>query len=229
MNNQTSDLLPGIETETAARPTASIIWMHGLGASGHDFAGVVPALALPAGLALRFIFPHAPQRPVTINNGYVMPAWYDIRNERFNDGEDAAGIEASAQAIMQLVQQEMARGIDSRRIILAGFSQGGAIALHCGLHSPLPLAGIIALSSYLPLADRLPEHTDISPPILMLQGSADPIVPLALAEHSRQQLLAAGYRIDWHSYPIEHTVCAEEITEIGRWISQCPLAPNMPD
>jgi len=212
-------LLTTIETETAPSPTASIIWMHGLGASGHDFAGIIPALDLPAGLAIRFIFPHAPQQAVSINNGLVMPAWYDIRSDRFDDNEDTAGIRTSSQAIIRLIQQEHERGITSNRIILAGFSQGGAIALHCGLHYPQRLAGIIALSTYLPQADGLPGLSKTSPPILMMHGNADPIVPLALAEQSQQQLSVAGYDIDWHCYPMEHNVCAEEISEIGRWIS----------
>jgi len=207
-----------IETETAAKPTASVIWLHGLGASGHDFAGVIPALELPTGLGIRFIFPHAPEQAVSINNGIIMPAWYDIRSDRFDDNEDASGIRASSQAIIKLMQQEHERGIAYECIILAGFSQGGAIALHCGLHYPQQLAGIIALSTYLPQTDGLPDHTKDSPSILMMHGQSDPIVPLALAESSHQQLNKAGYNVDWHCYPMEHNVCTEEVSEIGRWI-----------
>ena len=219
MTDKHTTPLAVIETESAPAPTASIIWLHGLGASGDDFAGIIPALNLPPGLAIRFIFPHAPQQPVSINNGFVMPAWYDIRSDRFDNKVDDAGIRASTQAIMALMQQEQSRGIDSSRIILAGFSQGGAIALHCGLHFPQPLAGIIALSTYLPPTDGLPGHAAGSPAILMMHGDADPVVPLALAEASRQRLVTAGYALDWHCYPMEHNVCTEEVSEIGRWIS----------
>jgi len=211
--------LTSIETETGPTPSDSIIWLHGLGANGHDFAGVIPALGLNDDMAIRFIFPNAPERPVTINNGTVMPAWYDIYNDRFVDGEDADGINASANAIMILIQREIERGIDSKRIILAGFSQGGAIALHCGIHSKLPLAGLLILSSYLPLAAKLPPASDSAAPIFMLHGQFDTVVPLPLAQQSQHQLAAAGYPVQWQQYPIEHNVSIEELADIGRWIS----------
>jgi len=223
MTHQQPGLLAAIETHTGSIPNASIdasiIWLHGLGADGHDFEGVIPALELDAQLAIRFIFPHAPQRAVTINNGMVMPAWYDIYNDRFVDGEDAEGIKASSQAVSALIQREIDRGIDSQRIILAGFSQGGAIALHCGLNASLSLAGILALSTYLPLAHTLPSPSSLSPPILMAHGQYDTVVPLPLANQSYRLLSSAGYNIEWQEYPIEHSVSLEELAAIGQWIN----------
>jgi len=212
--------LTGIEKTTAPNPDASIIWMHGLGADGHDFAGILPMLELSPATAVRFIFPHAPMRPVTINNGMVMRAWYNIYNDRFTDGEDEQGIMDSSQAVSALITREIQRGIDSRRIFLAGFSQGGAIALNCGLHQSRPLAGIIALSTYVPLANRLPPHNANHPPILMLHGRYDGIIPLPLAQQSYRLLQNAGYRITWADYPLEHNVSVEELQAIGRWINK---------
>jgi len=219
MSHSRPEQLTGIEKSTAPDPDGSVIWLHGLGADGHDFAGVIPALALPSAMAIRFIFPHAPVRPVTINNGMTMRAWYDIYTASFIDGEDEQGIIDSSQAVSALVEREIQRGIDCRRIILAGFSQGGAIALYCGLHQAHPLAGVIALSSYVPLANKLPPQRANHPAILMLHGRHDGIVPLALAQQSYRQLQAAGYQIDWQTYPIEHTVCLEELALIGQWIT----------
>ena len=222
MTQNATGLLDGIEIETAPEPGASIIWLHGLGADGHDFVGILPALRLPPGLAIRFIFPHAPRQPVSINNGMVMPAWYDISNARFTDGEDEAGIRASSQAISNLIQNEQARGVDSRRIILAGFSQGGAIALFCALRYPQPLAGVIALSTYLPLAGQaFNESTAINRQlsIFLAHGTQDTVVPPALAEYTHDLLLDHDYQVEWREYPIAHTVSADEIEAIGRWIA----------
>jgi phospholipase/carboxylesterase len=215
--------LAAIVTETAPEPDASIIWLHGLGADGHDFAGIVPMLRLPSHLAVRFIFPHAPSIPVTINQGMVMPAWYDIVDTGFTRQQDKTGIEKSAQAIASLVKQEIEHGIPSARILLAGFSQGGAIALHAGLRYTQRLGGIIALSTYLPLASTLEEERSAANqdlPILMAHGTADSIVPLGLAEQSRTLLEECDYNVDWLSYPIEHSLCPEEIEAIGDWIKQ---------
>jgi len=221
MADDATGLLDSIEIETGPTPGTSIIWLHGLGASGDDFAGVVPALGLPPELVIRFIFPHAPQRPVTINNGLVMPAWYDISNALFIDGEDEVGIRASSQAIGNLIRNELDRGIDSRRIILAGFSQGGAIALFCGLRYPQSLGGIIALSTYLPLARQtLDESTAVNQRlrVFLAHGTQDPVVPLTLGEQTRGLLGNHGYPVEWHEYPLEHNVSIEEIHDIGVWI-----------
>ncbi|HTS54207.1 MAG TPA: carboxylesterase [Burkholderiales bacterium] len=213
-------LLPTIETETAPQPAYSVIWMHGLGADGNDFAPIVPELGLD-GLAVRFVFPHAPLQPVTINGGYVMRAWYDIRYEDLSLKEDEKGVRESQLAVEQLIGREIARGLPARHVVLAGFSQGGAIALQCGLRYPKRLAGIIALSTYLPLPDRVEgelsqANRDI--PIFMAHGTADPIVPLKLAQASGSKLLTLGYPVEWHEYAMPHSVCGEEIEAIGSWL-----------
>jgi phospholipase/carboxylesterase len=201
--------------------TASVIWLHGLGASGHDFEPLVPELGLPESAAVRFVFPHAPPQPVTINGGLVMPAWYDIVSPDFTRQEDAAGIRRSQQHLERLIAREQERGVPASRIVLAGFSQGGAIALHTGLRCSQRLAGILALSAYLPLADTLnseasPANRDV--PIFMAHGLYDPIVPIELAQASCEYLRQAGYDPEWHAYAMEHTVCAEEIRDIGQWL-----------
>jgi phospholipase/carboxylesterase len=213
-------LLPAIEVESAPAPTHSIIWMHGLGADGNDFVPIVPELGLD-GLAVRFVFPHAPLQPVTINGGYVMRAWYDIGYEDLALKEDEKGVRESEQAVAQLIEREIARGIASARVFLAGFSQGGAIALQCGLRYPQPLAGIAALSTYVPLPDKLQaerSEANRNGPILMAHGTEDPIVPLKLAQASCSKLLTSGYPVEWHEYEMPHSVCAEEIDEVGRWL-----------
>jgi len=227
MTQNGTRLLDCIEIETAPEPDASIIWLHGLGASGDDFAGVIPALDLPPGLAIRFIFPHAPQQPVSINNGLVMPAWYDIRTAHFIDAEDEDGIRTSARAIGNLIEHEQDRGINSQRIILAGFSQGGAIALFCGLRYPQSLAGVIALSTYLPLARQtLKECTaiNLNLPVFLAHGTQDAVVPLALGEQTHALLANHGYAVEWHEYPLEHNVSIDEIRDTGAWIAHrlCP-------
>ena len=218
-----ADLLEAIEVETAPHPTAAVIWMHGLGADGHDFEPIVPELGLPARFAVRFVFPHAPMRPVTINQGHVMRAWYDIRAQAGVRREDEVGVRGSAQQVDALMARERARGIRPGRLVLAGFSQGGAIALHVGLRYPERLAGVLALSCYLPLAASL--ATEASPasrdvPIFWAHGIHDPMIPLAMAEHGRAQVAALGYSIEWHQYPMPHSVCAEEIADIARWLGR---------
>ena len=212
-----------ITIEPADDADASVIWLHGLGADGHDFEPIVPELDLPETTKIRFIFPHAPSRPITINNGMVMPAWYDIASPQLDQIEDEAGIRRSQQYVEQLIQRETEHGIKSENIILAGFSQGGAIALFTGLRYPQPLAGIIALSTYLPLAQTA--RTEASEanrqiPILLAHGSHDPIIPLRLAEDSRHYLEQLGYKPEWKIYFMEHSVCPDEIRDISRWLIQ---------
>lgn len=213
------ELLPRIEIEPANPATASVIWLHGLGADGHDFEPIVPELQLPAELAVRFIFPHAPQIPVTVNGGHVMPAWYDILAMDVERTVDVAGLEASSQAVGKLVEREIERGIPAHRIILAGFSQGGAVAYHTALQWPERLAGLMALSTYLATGDRLQladANRDL--PILVCHGSHDPVVPESLGRQAVATLQAQGYQPDYHHYPMEHAVCLEEIHQISQWL-----------
>jgi phospholipase/carboxylesterase len=214
------DLLDTVEMETALAPRVAIVWMHGLGADGHDFAPIVPELSLPG--PARFVFPHAPMRPVTINGGAVMRAWYDVRGIGGERREDGDGVRASQTQIEALVARERERGIDAARIVLAGFSQGGAMALHTGLRHPERLAGVLALSCSLPLADTLaeeasPANRDV--PIFMAHGSHDPMIPKARAEAARDILTGLGFRVDWHEYPMPHSVCVEEIADVSAWLS----------
>ncbi len=228
MTTPTTTLLQRIEIESAPHPTAAVIWLHGLGASGDDFAAIVPELDLGGCAAIRFVFPHAPTMPVSINNGYVMPAWYDIKNADLVRQEDPAGIHASARAIEALVAHEVARGIAPERIVLAGFSQGCAMALHTGLRHSARLAGIMALSGYLPLADTLATErhpANFTTPIYMAHGTADPVVPLARAEASRQALLALGHPVQWHTYPMPHSVHPQEVADISAFL-QSVLGAN---
>jgi phospholipase/carboxylesterase len=216
-----STVLPAIELVTGENPASSVIWMHGLGADGNDFVPVVDELALPQQLAVRFIFPHAPMQPVTINGGFVMRAWYDVFNQDLSFREDETGVRRSQQEIEKLITKEKNRGIAASRIVLAGFSQGGVIALHTGLRHPERLAGIMALSCYLPLAATLAAEADAANhtvPIFMAHGTSDPLIPLALASLSRVQLEQQGYRVEWHQYPMPHSVCHEEIQDIGQWL-----------
>jgi len=218
-----ADQLEAIEIETAASPGASIIWMHGLGADGHDFVDVVPELSLPARPGVRFVFPHAPMRPVTINGGYVMRAWYDIRDDGGVRREDSAGVRASQKAVEALIAREKERGVPAAAIVLAGFSQGGAMALHTALRHTERLAGVMALSCSLPLADTLaaeaaPANRDVS--IFMAHGMHDPMIPMARALRAREVLTGLGYRLEWHEYPMPHSVCVEEIADIGVWLGK---------
>lgn len=212
---------PPIEIETGPDPTASVIWLHGLGADGHDFEPIVPELRLPPALPLRFLFPHAPHRPVTINNGYVMRAWYDIRTAEFVQREDEAGIRESARMIEGLIEQERRRGMPPQRIVLAGFSQGGAIALHVGVRYPERLAGIVALSTYLPLAAGFTAEAHASNhtvPIFMAHGTEDPIIPLERGRLSADLLKKSGSDLLWRTYGMGHSVCIEEIGDMAAWL-----------
>jgi len=214
-----SEVLPHITLQTGKNPTYSIIWLHGLGANGADFVPIVDEIELPH--AVRYIFPHAPKRPVTLNGGFIMPAWYDIRSEDIGAAQDVAGIHASQRAVEALIAQEIAAGIAPSHLFLAGFSQGGAIALHCGLRSTQELGGIVALSTYLPLADTVAaEKQAITAqiPIFMAHGRSDPIVPFALGKASRDILSTLGYSVEWHEYAMPHTVCMEEIKAIEGWL-----------
>lgn len=216
-------LLPHIQIETAPNPSAAVIWLHGLGADGHDFAGLVPELDLSGCPAIRFIFPHAPAIPVTVNGGYVMPAWYDIHGANLVDRQDDAGIRASAQAVAALVEREIARGIPAHRIVLAGFSQGCAMALHTGLRFPQALAGIMALSGYLPLAGQFAAEraaANAHTPIFMAHGSQDPVVLPTRGEASRDLLASLGYRVQWHSYPMPHSLHPQEVADISAFLQQ---------
>ena len=217
----TNNILPTVEIEPSVAATASIIWLHGLGADGHDFEPVVPALSLPQNLGLRFVFPHAPQRPVTINNGYVMRAWYDIFDVTFSHREDAAGIQESEQALKKLIEREIDRGIPSHRIILAGFSQGGAISLYTGIRCQQPLAGILALSTYLPIlgaSDLKTYSVNKNIPIMMAHGVEDTLIPINLAMQTRILMEKSGFVIEWYSYPMGHSLCPEEIADISSWL-----------
>jgi phospholipase/carboxylesterase len=216
-------LLPRVELESAPHPSAAVIWLHGLGADGHDFAGLVPELDLSACPPIRFVFPHAPSMPVTVNGGYVMPAWYDILGPNLVSQQDAVGIQASARAIVALIEHEVARGIPAERIVLAGFSQGCAMALHTGLRLPRRLAGIMALSGYLPLADRLTAErhpANAQTPIFMAHGTQDPVVVIARGEASRDALTALGQSVQWHSYPMPHSLHPHEIADISAFLTQ---------
>jgi phospholipase/carboxylesterase len=221
-----SDLLDTIDIETAPNPMASIIWLHGLGADGNDFVPIVRELDLAGAQPIRFVFPHAPMRPVTINNGYVMRAWYDVAYgdlERKSRQADEAGVRASEAAIGKLIGRETGRGIASENIVLAGFSQGGAIALQTGLRYPQRLAGIMALSTYLPLAPTLAQEAaerNARTPIFMAHGTHDPVVPYTMGSDSRELLANLGYDVEWHDYPMQHSVCLEELQDIGAWLTR---------
>jgi phospholipase/carboxylesterase len=216
-------VLQTIELETARPATASVIWLHGLGADGHDFEPIVPELDLPDALAVRFVFPHAPMQAVTINGGAVMRAWYDVYALQGQRREDAEGVRASQVRVEELIAREKSRGVQASRIVLAGFSQGGAIALQTGLRHGERLAGIMALSTYLPIASTLAAEAaaaNRAGPIFMAHGMDDPLIPIERAMISRRQLEAAGYAVDWHEYPMEHGVCAAELADISAWLQR---------
>ena len=213
-----------IEVETNPNPTASVIWLHGLGASGHDFEPVVPELGLPADAAVRFIFPHAPNLPVTINGGMVMPAWYDIKAMDIDRVVDTEQLMASSDAVAKLVDQEIERGVSSDKIVIAGFSQGGAVAYELGLSYPKPLAGIIALSTYFATASTVKvadANRDI--PINVYHGTFDPMVPESLGKMSVKKLEEMGFAPAYQTYPMEHSVCLEEIVDIGAFLKKHAL------
>ncbi len=213
--------LDGIETQTGAAPEWTILWLHGLGADGNDFAPIVPQLLRRGWPALRFVFPHAPVRPITINGGMRMRGWYDILGMEIARREDEAGVRQSIAQVEALIARENARGIPPSRIVLAGFSQGGAIALATGLRRAQPLAGLIALSTYLPIAEAsIAESTAVgrTMPVFMAHGSLDPIVPEVLGSRSRDALRALGMDVEWHSYPMAHQVCPPEIHALTQWL-----------
>jgi phospholipase/carboxylesterase len=214
--------LPCIEIETAPNPSAAVIWLHGLGADGNDFVPIIPQLNLSECPAIRFVFPSAPSMAVTVNGGYVMPAWYDITERDINAREDLAGIHKSAAAISQLIEREASRGIAYEKIVLAGFSQGCAMSLQVGLRFPHRLAGIMALSGYLPLANSLAlERSEANgkTPILMAHGVWDAVITLERAEASADILEKLGYQVDWNTYPMEHSLHLDELVDISRFLS----------
>ena len=214
------DVLPHITLETGKSPQHSIIWLHGLGADGEDFVPIAEEMDLP--VAVRYLFPHAPKRPVTINGGFIMRAWYDIATPAIDAQQDAAGIRAAQAAIETLIAQEIQRGNAAENIYLAGFSQGGAIALHTGLRHTQRLGGIIALSTYLPLAETLAHEASTaaqSTPIFMAHGRSDPVVPYALGKASAEELRGLGYQPEWHEYAMPHSVCMEEVRDVAAWLT----------
>ena len=214
-------MLATIELETAPNPTATVIWLHGLGADGRDFEPVVPELVHPGERAWRFVFPNAPHRPVTLNGGMRMPAWYDILGLDRRAVEDAAGFRETDLSIGELITREAARGITPGRVVLAGFSQGGAVSLYSGLRRREALAGVMALSCYLPLAGRLAaERADenAATPIFMAHGESDAMLPIAMGLESRDLLAKLGWSVEWHQYPMEHSVCAAEIADIREFL-----------
>lgn len=222
----TPTLLDCIEHETGPQPTHSVIWLHGLGADGHDFAPIVPELRLPASPAVRFIFPHATIQPVTINGGMAMRSWYDILTPNLVKREDEAGIRMSEQAIQALIARENGRGVPTSRIVLAGFSQGCAMTLHTGIRLKEELAGLMGLSGYLPLIDMAAQErhsANATTPIFLAHGTHDPVVTLERAEASRAKLLELGYSVQWHTYPMPHSVCAQEIDDISSFLQSVLL------
>jgi len=219
----TTDILETVEIESGANPTAAIIWMHGLGADANDFVPIVKELDLRDCPAIRFVFPNAPQIPVTLNGGYIMRAWYDIAaaGTDINKREDETGLRLSQQAIDALIARENSRGIPTDKIILAGFSQGCAMSLQTGLRHPQKLAGIMGLSGYVPLADKITEERHIAnqdTSIFLVHGTSDPVIPIQRAHQSRDLLLSLGYEVEWHDYWMQHSVSPQEIVDIGNWL-----------
>jgi phospholipase/carboxylesterase len=218
--------LQGLESvivETGPKPTFTVLWLHGLGADGHDFEPLVPELVDRTMPPLRFIFPHAPVRPVTLNNGYRMRAWYDIIGIDRRSAEDFAGMQATAESVTALIAREREAGVPPERLVVAGFSQGGAMALHIATRHEAKLAGVIALSCYLPLAKDLEARrhaANQATPIFMAHGTQDPVVPFALGEESRQLLQAAGYAVEWHSYPMPHGLCEAEVADLRNFLKR---------
>ena len=219
-------ILEAIELETGRNPAAAIIWLHGLGADGNDFVPIARELNLDGVQPVRFIFPHAPLQPVTINNGYVMRAWYDVSYgdlEGRSKRADEKGVRASQAAICGIIDREIARGIPSRSIVLAGFSQGGAVALQTGLRYPRALSGLVALSTYLPFMESVPAEAapaNAGTPVFMAHGTDDQVVPYAMGAGSREFLERLGYKVEWHEYAMPHSVCLEEVEHIGAWLRQ---------
>lgn len=219
--NASNPLLDCIEVEPTKPATAAVIWLHGLGASGHDFAGIVPELHLPESMAVRFIMPHAPQIPVTINNGYVMPAWYDIISMTLERELDEAQLLASSDAVVQLIERELERGVPSDKIVLAGFSQGGAVVYQTALSFDKPLAGLMALSTYFATADSIAlSAANQSLPVLIHHGNRDGVVPELLGRRAEEVLTAKNYSVQYKSYSMEHSVCPEQINDISTWLQK---------
>lgn len=215
--------LETIEIESAPDPSVSVIWLHGLGADGNDFVPIVRELDLNGCPPIRFVFPHAPTMPVTINNGYVMRAWYDIVGLDIGQREDMVGLRKSQALVEALIANEKARGIPAHRIILAGFSQGCAMTLQTGLRHPEKLAGLLCLSGYLPLHQSIPDErhgANHDTPIFLVHGRSDPVIPISLAEKSRDILTSLGYQVEWHDYMMPHSVCQEEIDDISAWLKR---------
>jgi len=216
-----TELLPCVEVGPKGPAKAAVIWMHGLGADGHDFEPVVPHLGLDPRAAVRFVFPHAPSIPVTLNGGFVMPAWYDIRDVDLKNRHDEAGIRASAKKIEALIAREVERGVPTRRIVLAGFSQGGAMAVHVALRHAQPLAGLMALSTYLVCGDSIEAELSAANrglPTFCAHGTEDPMVRYERGVALKQRLIAVGCDVTWREYAMPHAVCMEEIAEIGEWL-----------
>lgn len=224
MDTATPTLLETVERETGPSPTWSVVWLHGLGADGHDFAPIVPELLRPDWPALRFVFPHAPVRRVTVNNGAPMRAWYDIRSfDSIEHRADEAGVDESVEQVEALIAREIRRGTPASRVLLAGFSQGGAITLATGLRREAPLGGLVGLSTYLPMAARLSNEVGAgaaAQPVFMAHGRMDPMVPYAAGEASAQRVRELGLNVEWHAYPMAHQVCLEEIQALGDWMSR---------
>lgn len=217
------ELLPYVDVNPDKPHDALVVWLHGLGDSGNGFAPIVPELKLPTSMAVRFVFPHAPVRPVTINNGMPMRAWYDIKSLDFNQRADSQGVRESAQQVKQLIETEIEQGIDSKRVILAGFSQGGVIAYHLGLRFDQPLGGILALSTYLTEAQTLTDEAsdaNKATPIFTAHGLYDEVIPCALGKSGADKLSELGYSVQWQDYPMQHNVCPEEIQAISTWLQQ---------
>ena len=219
------DIPVTVEVGGEGQVDGTAIWLHGLGADGHDFEPIVPELNLAVHADIRFVFPHAPVRPVTINGGVPMRAWYDVISLDKSGPQDEAGIRDSAASLLQLIERERERGVDASRIVLAGFSQGGAIAMHTAMRVPQRLAGLMALSTWMPLASTIGEevvdNSESQPrelPVLMVHGTFDPLLPLAAGQHAREIMQDAGFKVQWHEYPMAHAVCAEEISEIRKWL-----------
>ncbi|MBV1910306.1 MAG: dienelactone hydrolase family protein [Kangiellaceae bacterium] len=215
------DLLSHITVETSSNPDATVIWLHGLGADGHDFEPIVPELNLPKDSAVRFIFPNAPSIPVTINGGYVMPAWYDILEMSIDRKVDDQQLRASANEIVKIINNEIALGIKSERIILAGFSQGGAVAIESALTFEKKLGGLLLMSTYFATKDTIefsPQNRDI--PVVIHHGDFDPVVPVTLSQVSEQKLKQENYQVSIRTYPMEHSVCSQQINDIGQWLAE---------
>lgn len=216
-------LLPFVDVKPTGPVKAAVIWLHGLGDSGHGFAPIVPELRIPSDAGIRFLFPHAPEQPVTVNGGMRMRAWYDIKTMDLTNRADEAGVRESATAVQQLLDKLITEGLDSERIVLAGFSQGGVIALHLLARLPYKIAGVMALSTYMCVPDKLAaeaNHTNKTTPVFMGHGSQDPVVPIAAGQQAFHALKNQGFQVKWHDYRMEHSVCAQEVADISSFLQR---------